>query len=451
MLSWAVGSNANRSLSARSVRPLFLICPSLGVHHCKRGRNSLDILCKDCKCPVIFPGPFTVLWPQESTFGRAETHTEDSHPCNSHLAVRRIYKTLSMRACMCVCVCNVCTKTKKNRKLALVGKFLIKFSSLSAPIPAGLRCVFFVWSGCQFFYLCRSWKRREFEKKKRLHRRLWLLTLDGKVMASALQGRTPLLQLLGSSQLIAARQYSTSERHEATATITRQTARTNDDSIFEFERVEPFVLTKVTRNRNERLFSVNCQPMNQFLVSWRMARKLARHNNERSLLDLVVWWSSCWIVNDSVWPREQGSALRKTAVTRLFEFSCLELSWIPGLTVGPMQRVARAWRIVADNEATWRAIFPLSDENGEARAWRKLCGRSRLVSRHQLLLFSKLEHRVRLLWKRLPNRESWAQLSASELQNRAPSMYACALRFSCSDLAFMALVASRQGCGRIEL
>ena len=80
------------------------------------------------------------------------------------------------------------------RKLALVGIFLIKFSSLSAPtkieelrtagsdfvaqwleratrirkilgsIPGGAALCFFVWSGCQFFYLCRSWKRREFDQ-----------------------------------------------------------------------------------------------------------------------------------------------------------------------------------------------------------------------------------------------------------------------------------------------
>ena len=30
-------------------------------------------------------------------------------------------------------------------------------------IPGGAALCFFVWSGCQFFYLCRSWKRREFE------------------------------------------------------------------------------------------------------------------------------------------------------------------------------------------------------------------------------------------------------------------------------------------------
>ena len=30
-------------------------------------------------------------------------------------------------------------------------------------IPGGAAQCFFVWSGCQFFYLCRSWKRREFE------------------------------------------------------------------------------------------------------------------------------------------------------------------------------------------------------------------------------------------------------------------------------------------------
>ena len=30
-------------------------------------------------------------------------------------------------------------------------------------IPGGAALCFFVWSGCQFFYLCRCWKRREFE------------------------------------------------------------------------------------------------------------------------------------------------------------------------------------------------------------------------------------------------------------------------------------------------
>ena len=67
----------------------------------------------------------------------------------------------------------------------LSGSFLYKFSSLSAPtkiekltagsdekkntaqplgsIPGGAALCFFVWSGCQFFYLCRSWKRRQFD------------------------------------------------------------------------------------------------------------------------------------------------------------------------------------------------------------------------------------------------------------------------------------------------
>ena len=62
------------------------------------------------------------------------------------------------------------------------GSFLTNFSSLSAPTKieeltagsdgkknkqrssAGDR--FFVWSGCQFFYLCRSWKRRELDNQK---------------------------------------------------------------------------------------------------------------------------------------------------------------------------------------------------------------------------------------------------------------------------------------------
>ena len=31
-------------------------------------------------------------------------------------------------------------------------------------IPGGAALCFFVWSGCQFFYLCRCWKRREFDR-----------------------------------------------------------------------------------------------------------------------------------------------------------------------------------------------------------------------------------------------------------------------------------------------
>ena len=30
--------------------------------------------------------------------------------------------------------------------------------------PRGAALCFFVWSGCQFFYLCRCWKRREFDR-----------------------------------------------------------------------------------------------------------------------------------------------------------------------------------------------------------------------------------------------------------------------------------------------
>ena len=40
---------------------------------------------------------------------------------------------------------------------------ILEFARSWVRFPAGLRCVFFVWSGCQFFYLCRSWKRREFD------------------------------------------------------------------------------------------------------------------------------------------------------------------------------------------------------------------------------------------------------------------------------------------------
>ena len=79
-----------------------------------------------------------------------------------------------------------------NVNALLLGSFLIKFSSRSAPTkideltagsdekhsaaPPGIeprvlrilvtrsnRGFFFVWSGCQFFYLCRSWTRRDFE------------------------------------------------------------------------------------------------------------------------------------------------------------------------------------------------------------------------------------------------------------------------------------------------
>ena len=98
-------------------------------------------------------------------------------------------------------------KKSKEKKLIvnslLSGSFLIKVSSLSAPTkieeltagsdektqrsPAGIRAQglaissgthwplqlsyelrvnsrFFVWSGCQFFYPCRMWKRGEFDE-----------------------------------------------------------------------------------------------------------------------------------------------------------------------------------------------------------------------------------------------------------------------------------------------
>ena len=69
--------------------------------------------------------------------------------------------------------CAYCTcKGMTFRKLALVGIIPIKFSSLSSTrirktlgsIPGGAALCFFVWSGCQFFYLCRCWKRREFDR-----------------------------------------------------------------------------------------------------------------------------------------------------------------------------------------------------------------------------------------------------------------------------------------------
>ena len=81
-----------------------------------------------------------------------------------------------------------CCKEGENVNSLLSGSFPIKFSSLSAPTkieeltarsdektqrsPVGNRTqglsanssrTFFVWSDCQFFYFCRSWKRREFE------------------------------------------------------------------------------------------------------------------------------------------------------------------------------------------------------------------------------------------------------------------------------------------------
>ena len=68
------------------------------------------------------------------------------------------------------CLCNhlVDNKFPSNRKLALVGllpnQILFSFSSagIRQRSTLGALCVF-VWSGCQFFYLCRSWKRREFD------------------------------------------------------------------------------------------------------------------------------------------------------------------------------------------------------------------------------------------------------------------------------------------------
>ena len=35
--------------------------------------------------------------------------------------------------------------------------------------PGGAALCFFVWPGCQFFYLCRSWKRREFLRLLECH------------------------------------------------------------------------------------------------------------------------------------------------------------------------------------------------------------------------------------------------------------------------------------------
>ena len=47
----------------------------------------------------------------------------------------------------------------------LSGSFLSNFRirKTLGSIPGGAALCFFVWSGCQFFYLCRCWKRREFE------------------------------------------------------------------------------------------------------------------------------------------------------------------------------------------------------------------------------------------------------------------------------------------------
>ena len=70
----------------------------------------------------------------------------------------------------------------------LSGSFLIRFSPLSAPTkieelnsqdpgfrsPAGAALCFFVWSGCQF-YLCQSWKRREFDFSLLFSMWLWLI------------------------------------------------------------------------------------------------------------------------------------------------------------------------------------------------------------------------------------------------------------------------------------
>ena len=65
--------------------------------------------------------------------------------------------------------------TGRNRKLALVGIIPNQLFSLEratrirktlGSIPGGAALWFFVWSGCQFFYLCRRWKRKFDSGKK---------------------------------------------------------------------------------------------------------------------------------------------------------------------------------------------------------------------------------------------------------------------------------------------
>ena len=54
----------------------------------------------------------------------------------------------------------------KDRRTDFVAQWLeraTRFRMFLGSIPGGAALWFFVWSGCQFFYLCRSWKRREFD------------------------------------------------------------------------------------------------------------------------------------------------------------------------------------------------------------------------------------------------------------------------------------------------
>ena len=91
-------------------------------------------------------------------------------------------RLLLIQLCVChhtrllliqLCVCHSCTffiffvsspvqVSQGIINSLLSGLLLIKFSSLGS-IPGGAALCFFVWSGCQFFYLCRNWKKREFD------------------------------------------------------------------------------------------------------------------------------------------------------------------------------------------------------------------------------------------------------------------------------------------------
>ena len=57
-------------------------------------------------------------------------------------------------------------RRKNSSRFGFIAQWLERATRIRktlCSIPGGAALCFFVWSGCQFFYLCRSWKRREFE------------------------------------------------------------------------------------------------------------------------------------------------------------------------------------------------------------------------------------------------------------------------------------------------
>ena len=113
--------------------------------------------------------------------------TRPFFPLSATKALRTTVLVLVSQGFGCPTVVQGLSKRVQWRGRELSNSAIIKFSSLSAPtkieeltagsdekthrirktlgsIPGGAALCFFVWSGCQFFYLCRCWKRREFDR-----------------------------------------------------------------------------------------------------------------------------------------------------------------------------------------------------------------------------------------------------------------------------------------------